>query len=328
MEQLTLLEVQRLEVLESVIDAGMQTFVHVGNALLEIRDSRLYRTSHGTFEDYCRERWQMSRPRAYQLIEAAEVVGNLSTIVDIAPTTESQARPLTVLQPEAQREVWQRAVETAPNGKVTAAHVQATVNEYRSEVTMPVAVNIEDQWSYVETVTVAPSPMAIHYSSETPEHYTPNVIIDAVCAVMGSIDLDPCSNSNESPHVPAAKHYTALDDGLAQYWAGRVYMNPPYGREIGAWVNKMIESYSNGDVSEWIALVPGRVDTEWWQTLTAASSFVCFVDGRLTFIGNDAPAPFPSAVVYAGQNFDRFYYTFAKIGPIWKLVDPQMDFGA
>lgn len=191
----------------------------------------------------------------------------------------------------------------------------------------PAVFNVEDQWQHVETVATSPS-MKVHYSSETPEHYTPDVIIGATCAVMGGIDLDPCSNSHESPHVPAGQYYTAADDGLAQYWSGRVYMNPPYGREIGAWVAKLVESYTNGDVSEWVALVPGRVDTEWWQRLTAASVFVCFVDGRLTFVGNDAPAPFPSAVVYAGENFDKFYYTFAELGPIWKLVDPQLDFGA
>jgi len=111
-------EKQRLEVLESVIDAGMQTFVHVGNALLEIRDGRLYRQTHSTFEDYCRERWGMSRPRAYQLIEAAETVSNLSTIVDILPTAETHIRPLTILEPAQQREAWQRAVETAPTIEV------------------------------------------------------------------------------------------------------------------------------------------------------------------------------------------------------------------
>ncbi len=116
------IEAARLVTLEAVIDAGLQTFVHVGNALLEIRDRRLYRETHSTLEDYCRDKWQMSRPRAYQLIEAAEVVGNLSTVVDIPPATERQARPLTVLEPDGQREAWQIAVDTAPEGKITAAH--------------------------------------------------------------------------------------------------------------------------------------------------------------------------------------------------------------
>ena len=78
---------------EEVIDKGLRTFVEVGTALLTIRDRRLYRAQHGTFEDYCQGRWGMSRPRAYQMIDAATVVGNLSTIVDKFPTTESQARP-------------------------------------------------------------------------------------------------------------------------------------------------------------------------------------------------------------------------------------------
>lgn len=79
-------------------------------ALLSIRDGRGYRFEYGTFEEYCKERWGMSRPRAYQFIEAAEVMRNLSTIVDI-PTNEAQARPLTQLNddPKLQRETWQRA---------------------------------------------------------------------------------------------------------------------------------------------------------------------------------------------------------------------------
>lgn len=113
-------EKQRLEVLESVIDAGMQTFVHVGNALLEIRDGRLYRHTHATFEDYCRDRWGMERRHAYRLIDAAQVVENVSNWTQI-PVTESQARPLTTLEPAQQREAWQRAVETAPTIEVGAA---------------------------------------------------------------------------------------------------------------------------------------------------------------------------------------------------------------
>ena len=94
-----------------------------GNALLEIRDSRLYRTSYGTFEDYCQEKWSFNSSRARQLIAAAETVANLESVttVTLLPATETQARPLVSLPPTAQREVWAAAVETAPNGKVTAA---------------------------------------------------------------------------------------------------------------------------------------------------------------------------------------------------------------
>ena len=126
---LSITEVDRLCALETTIERGLQTFVDVGTALLEIRDSRLYRRDFGTFEDYCRGRWGMVRQHANRLIAAAEVATNLEPIGSILPITESQARPLAALPPNLQREAWQRAVDTAPNGKITAAHVAAVVDE-------------------------------------------------------------------------------------------------------------------------------------------------------------------------------------------------------
>lgn len=108
---------------ENTIRDGLQTFYQVGNALAEVRDERLYRKTNKTFEDYCGERWGMTRRHVDRLIASAETVDNLRPI-GLIPTTESQARPIADLEPDRQREVWQRAVETAPNGKMTAAHVE------------------------------------------------------------------------------------------------------------------------------------------------------------------------------------------------------------
>jgi hypothetical protein len=162
--------------------------------------------------------------------------------------------------------------------------------------------------------------LAIHFSSETVEHYTPSRIIDLALQVMGRIDLDPCSNSKERPNVPASEHYTSADNGLDRAWCGSVYMNPPYGREIGAWVEKLCSEFVAGNVTEAIALVPARVDTAWWDKLTSAARsypLVCFVRGRLTFINNADPAPFPSALIYLGDNRIEFYSVFSTIGRIW-----------
>ena len=70
-------ETVRLSQLEATISTGMQTFVDVGRALLEIRDGQLYRQEFGTFEDYCRDRWGIARRTAYQLIGAVQVVENV-----------------------------------------------------------------------------------------------------------------------------------------------------------------------------------------------------------------------------------------------------------
>jgi hypothetical protein len=85
-------EAQRLAELEVVIERGLQTFVEVGNALAEVRDKRLYRQTHRTFELYCRERWGFSRQHAYRQMYAARLV-SMSPTGDI-PATERQARAL------------------------------------------------------------------------------------------------------------------------------------------------------------------------------------------------------------------------------------------
>ena len=131
-ELITPEESVRLIALERVIDKGKNTFVEVGNALSEIRDSRIYRSSHGTFEDYCRERWDWNKRSAYQFIAAAEVVENVRNCAH-KPASESQARPLAKLEPEQQPAAWEKAQEIAKEeGKpVTARHVEKAVNDYQ-----------------------------------------------------------------------------------------------------------------------------------------------------------------------------------------------------
>ncbi|MGO8683426.1 MAG: hypothetical protein ACLQUT_02430 [Thermoleophilia bacterium] len=89
--------------LETIIERGQQTFVEVGNALMEIRDQRLYRETHATFEAYCKERWGWSRISAYRHIEAAEVVQMLP--MGNTPDTERVARELIPLSPAERTEI-------------------------------------------------------------------------------------------------------------------------------------------------------------------------------------------------------------------------------
>ncbi|WP_306415006.1 MULTISPECIES: hypothetical protein [unclassified Calothrix] len=87
-----------------------RAFFEAGKTLAELRDRRLYRSTHRTFEEYCRDRFGYNRSRSYQLIDAAIVVDNLTEcpqIVDILPTAEGQVHQLTKLQPQQQQEVWQ-----------------------------------------------------------------------------------------------------------------------------------------------------------------------------------------------------------------------------
>src|SRR5262245_43866722 len=96
----------RLAELEAVVERGLATFVDVGQALIEIRESRLYREQHDTFEKYLHFRWGMSRSSGYRFIDAARVAELVSPIGDIE--NEAHARELVPLlrEPEQLRETW------------------------------------------------------------------------------------------------------------------------------------------------------------------------------------------------------------------------------
>ena len=129
--EVTTIDRGRLDQLESTISKNMKAFYEIGTALKEIRDSRLYKTVLGfdTFEDYCRERWDMSRIHGHRLIESAQVHENLLPTGNIQPTSERQVRPLTKLSTLLQIEAWTKSVETAPDGRVTARHISGVVND-------------------------------------------------------------------------------------------------------------------------------------------------------------------------------------------------------
>jgi len=137
-------EEKRKTELEKIITCNFQAFVEVGLALREIRDTKLHRITHNTFDDYFKDRWGMDVRRAYQLIDAAIVVENVNNCTEIEwiPQNEAQARPLVGLEPAEQARLWQKAIETAPDGKITAAHVKKTVKGLTVEkVTKTIAKN-------------------------------------------------------------------------------------------------------------------------------------------------------------------------------------------
>lgn len=300
MNQLTIYEQSELERHEAVIQRGLNAFVEVGNALAAIRDSRLYRDTHGTFEEYCREKWGVSRVHAFRVIEAASVAENLLPIGNILPTTESQARPLTRLSPADQVAAWQVAVETAPNGKVTAAHVEEVVRQ-RQE----------------------PTHRLINQSNNN-EWYTPAAYVSAARAVMGAIDLDPASNEYANRIVMAGAFYSRQDDGLSRAWFGRVWLNPPYGREEAqtesnqaVWSRRLIDEYDAGNVSQAVLLVNAVPGNRWFAPLWRFP--ICFPDHRIRFYNEDTAAGQPThsnALVYLGENVSGFMTVFSAIGPV------------
>jgi hypothetical protein len=90
----------RLLVLEEIIERGERTFIEVGKALAEIRDTRLYRKTFKSFEDYCQERWIKGRHWGGRMINAALVVEQLPSKLVTTVTNEATARALSCVPAE------------------------------------------------------------------------------------------------------------------------------------------------------------------------------------------------------------------------------------
>ena len=291
MNSLTVPQRSSFAALEETIQRGFDTFVDVGQALASIRDDKLYREQHATFDDYCRSRWNYTRQHVYRLINAAETVAQIEAnpAIEELPTNERQVRPLKKLHPDDRAEAWQEAVEES-GGNVTQDVVAEVVAR--------------------KLPTVGMAGPADWY---TPEKYT-----ELVREVLGDIDLDPASCSEANTKVNAHVYYSAAEgrNGLREPWPGRVYLNPPYGRKvISEWIEKALSEFDRGTTEELIICINNATDTQWFAELWDAS--LCFVQGRIRFWGphnkTDSPAH-GTVFAYFGAHSQRFAEIFSTVG--------------
>ena len=135
----------------------------------------------------------------------------------------------------------------------------------------------------------------VMFSSKSNDWATPQDFYNQLDAEF-EFTLDPCASQSSAK---CSSFYTADDDGLSKNWEGQtVFMNPPYGRKIGNWIQK---AYEEGEKSNTrvVALIPARTDTKYWHNYCMKATEIRFVKGRLKFGKDNAKnsAPFPSAVV-------------------------------
>lgn len=134
-----------------------------------------------------------------------------------------------------------------------------------------------------------------HESSKnkTVEWYTPRHVFKALGI---EFDLDPCSPGKSIvPWVPAKECYAIANgqDGLMLPWEGNVWMNPPYGQNTPAWLERLA-LHGIG-----IALLFSRTDAKWFHKFVSIADAICFVKGRMIFINEK------NAKAYANGDFTR-----------------------
>ncbi len=131
-------------------------------------------------------------------------------------------------------------------------------------------------------------------SSNTDQWATPQYLFDILDREF-HFTLDVCAD--ETNHK-CERYFTKEQDGLLQKWEGVCWMNPPYGKTIGRWMEKARLSARGGAVV--VCLIPARTDTRWWVENVCEASECRFIAGRVKFGDADVGAPFPSVIVVFG----------------------------
>lgn len=130
------------------------------------------------------------------------------------------------------------------------------------------------------------------YSSASGEWETPQALFDKLNEEF-HFTLDPAATYENRK---CSRYFSKKMDGLRLPWSGRVFLNPPYGREIGKWVEKACEA-SKSNAEYVVCLLPARTDTRWWHDWVMRATEVRFIRGRVRFVGAKNAAPFPSCIV-------------------------------
>lgn len=150
--------------------------------------------------------------------------------------------------------------------------------------------------------------------------YTPPEYIERARGVLGAIDLDPATSASAQENVKAAQFFTAEQNSLDKEWSGRVWLNPPYSRElIGVFVDRMVNEYQAGSITSGIMLTHNCTDTNWWQKAFRAASAVCFTTGRISFIDTVGERNSPTqgqTFFYFGKDVEKFKESFSDIGAV------------
>lgn len=150
------------------------------------------------------------------------------------------------------------------------------------------------------------------------ERYTPSYYIEKARDVLGTIDLDPATSDLAQQTVQAEQYFTAEDDGLGRDWHGRVWLNPPYHRELAPlFIKKLLDELEAGRVTEAIVLTNNSTDTEWFRSAALVCDAICFTAGRIHFEVPNAQPVLPTqgqAFFYFGPNLMRFIGVFEPVG--------------
>lgn len=310
------IELVKLTALEGVIDRGQYQFLAVGDALRQIKDGKLWRHTHRSFEDYCQDRWHFSTNYARKLLRARDVFGALPPETEHLPENERQARALLSVPEERRAQVWEEAVRRGGDA-LRASHLV-------KEVFARLTADEQHELRQAARQSTAGHTAGLRQSASN-EWYTPLPYIRLVRRMWGEIDLDPASCEQAQAYVRANRYFSQEENGLSLDWKAKsVFCNPPYGKvesngtSVKHWVNKAVEEHEKGNAEEVILLLNAFTSSSWFSPLWKYT--LCFVEKRIRFVcptNEAAVQPVHSSVfIYMGSNAERFSALFSTHGAV------------
>ena len=228
----------------------------------------------------------------------------------------------TIRKIERIEEVAQPEVKALASAGEVSINLASQFTELPQEVQQEaIAAIAENHEPAKEVMREAVKKAHVANNSGNNEWYTPPKFIELARQVMGGIDLDPATSEVANRVVQAPKIFTAEDDGRAQQWSGRVWMNPPYAQPLmGDFAEAVASKYESGEIEQACILVNNGTETQWFQRMLGAADAVCFPKTRIKFIdpdGNPSGAPLQGqAILYMGGNVAAFTSLFAEEGVV------------
>ena len=163
----------------------------------------------------------------------------------------------------------------------------------------------------------------INQDSGNVEWYTPKNIIEAARLTMGGIDLDPASCETANETVKAKRFFSRADNGLAQKWQGRVWMNHPFSRaDNPLWIKKLVDEYESGSVIQACCITYASTSEPWYRPLLLYPQ--CYLHGRTKYIGGGTKPPKGSVVTYFGNDLRSFFNAFMGLGAVSTPLTPAL----
>lgn len=340
-------EKEELKACEIIIENHLQSFLEVGEALIKIKENKLYRAGFKTFEEYCQITWNFTSRYARNLIQSAEIIEELKsgTIVPkILPETESQARELAKVEKNKRADAWGKVQQAIESGeKLTASLVQEKAEEYISDAKItsdkktpglnksitpeieqiPIELNLVDEIEIIDKKTeVEQIVLPVHSSKiiDVPKKFTDpklqinNLLIDTALKTLTLSIADFAVQDDKSgPYIPA-KNQTNENISLA----GRGILNLLHDDNFNKYIDIVYEAYQEkGDIIEMIIFCKADFTNPWFKVLSGYSSVFCALDIN---------TPTPIFAFYFGLWNTSFIKHFEKLGrllSVYAIPEPN-----